>query len=90
MLVQCLAVDKPASLIISTTRALLGLIAENPTAVADQIDSLVPRLVVLGKDGGTMVEFCVLCSFARRVICSPFHFLFTRRFVKSPFSVLAS
>lgn len=56
LLVQCLAVDQPDRLITSTLEALLALMADNNTAMVDYIDTLVSRLLVLAKDGQSMVK----------------------------------
>lgn len=55
LLVQCLAVEQPPELIISTINAFMSLIADNVNAIENYVDNIVPRLLTLAKDGGTMV-----------------------------------
>lgn len=55
LLIQCLGVDQPDQLVLSTIRALLALMADNTTAMLDYLDNLVSRLLVLAKEGKSMV-----------------------------------
>lgn len=56
MLVQCLASDQDAVLIESTIKALMALMPENSDPIVEHIDTLVPRLVLLAKEGRSMVR----------------------------------
>lgn len=56
LLIQCLAIEQPPQLIISTINAFMGLMSDNVNAIEDYVDNLVPRLLTLAKDGTTMVN----------------------------------
>lgn len=56
LLIQCLAVEQSDQLILSTIQALLALMTENTTAMLDYIDNLVSRLLLLAKNGKSMVN----------------------------------
>lgn len=57
LLIQCLAVEQPSELIISTINAFMNLIADNVSAIEVYVSNLVPRLLTLAKDGNTMVTY---------------------------------
>ncbi|XP_057379811.1 MMS19 nucleotide excision repair protein homolog [Daphnia carinata] len=54
LLIQCLNIEQPDQLIVSTITAFMGLISDNINAIEEYISSLVPRLLTLAKDGLTM------------------------------------
>ncbi|KAK4011886.1 hypothetical protein OUZ56_020995 [Daphnia magna] len=54
LLIQCLNIEQPDQLIISTITAFMGLMSDNVNAIEEYISSLVPRLLTLAKDGLTM------------------------------------
>lgn len=65
LLVQCLAVDQPNDLIVSTINAFMGLMSDNIGAIENYVGNLVPRLLRLAQEGRSMVIFFVnvrLCT----------------------------
>lgn len=60
LLIQCLVVEQPDQLIVSTLNALNSLTSENTAVIVDYIDSLVPRLLALAKNSQSLVSPIVI------------------------------
>lgn len=56
LLVQCLAIDQPTDLIVSTINAFMGLMSDNVGAIESYVDNLVPRLLCLAQNSNSMVR----------------------------------